>query len=253
MLAPPDTRALAVKLRQKYVETCDKCRRTGTVIQDDSDDEPWNQKSQPCACAELVRFKVGLREARIPREFFGVLSIKPEYNLDRFKKVQEYAAELASRYDDGDGFLFYGLNGAGKTMCGCYILAHAIKQGYTASYLTAKELAAATGRAKGDDAFSAWLGKYLANDFLVLDELGKEYRNGNEYSLSELDELLRSRRGERRPTIICTNMSLHEFRDGYGHSFYSLTKDALAQLAFEATTDFRDELKRRKATKNAKV
>lgn len=251
MLVRPNTASLAVSLRQKYVDSCPLCRHTGVVMgEPDNEDEPWNVKSKACTCAEVVRYKVGLRDARIPREFFGALDVVPEYNKDRFAQVQDYVNALAYRRKEGDGFLFYGMNGAGKTLFSCYILANAIKAGYTAAYLTAKELAAATAQARGDYPYRDWLAGFLDRDFLVLDELGKEYRNGSEYSLSELDDLLRNRRGARLPTVICTNMSLHEFRDGYGQSFYSLTKDALTQLAFEASTDFRDILKRRK---NGKV
>lgn len=249
MLRPPETDKLAASLKAKYIDACPKCRQTGKLIKP-VPGAPWDYTTEPCECAKTVRYKLGLRRARIPREFVEVLDVMPERNMDRFAVVQQYVKDLRAHFDEGDGFLFYGLNGAGKTMFSCYILANAIRAGYSAIYMTAKEYAAACGQARSDWQFRAWFQEIILSSFLVLDELGKEYRSGNEYSLAELDDLLRTRRGAKLPTVICTNMSLHEFRDGYGASFFSLTKGSLEHLAFEASTDFRDVIKGRK---NAKV
>lgn len=245
MLTIPDTSRLAAVLKARHIAPCVVCRGTGFKCA--GSDEIDDLSITPCACTERVRYQIGLRESRVPKEFHKLVSnLKPEMNQDRFARGQDYVNKIHDKRAQGEGFLCYGLNGAGKTMFGCYILASAIRSGYTAAYLTSKELATGAVQAKSDYIFREWFNSYLQRDFLCLDELGKEYRNGSEYSLSELDDLLRTRRGARLPTVICTNLNLRDFKDGYGVSVFSLIKDIMTLLAFEASKDFRDELKVRK-------
>ena len=76
--------------------------------------------------------------------------------------------------------------------------------------------------------------------------MGKEHRkSGSEYALSELDSLLRWRRGESKPTIVCTNFDAGEFASEYGASLWSVIRDRLEILKFHSG-DFRKDLKQRR-------
>lgn len=63
--------------------------------------------------------------------------------------------------------------------------------------------------------------------FLVLDDVGREYRTSSGFVESRLGELLRDRMANRLVTSITTNLNPQEFRESYG--------EATAQLVVEST------------------
>lgn len=52
--------------------------------------------------------------------------------------------------------------------------------------------------------------------YMVIDDLGMEYMDKNQYFNSRLDEILEERSGNYLPTLITTNLNGHDFKERYG-------------------------------------
>jgi DNA replication protein DnaC len=205
-------------------------------------------RTAPCTCQKTVIFLTALRAANVPREFWEIEEVEFEWNQAARARVEEYTADLAGALRAGAGFLMTGRNGVGKTSCACVILARAARAGRTVAYMTSHDFITSAIPASRDAELESWRHALGAADFLVLDEVGKEHRAaGSEYALSELDSLLRWRRGENKPTVICTNFDAREFATTYGDSLWSAIRDRLEVLKFR-DGDFRTELKRRRGS-----
>jgi len=111
--------------------------------------------------------------------------------------------------------------------------------------LTSHEFAVSK-RSWNDKPLLAWLDEMVNADFLVLDEVGKEYRaKGSDWVSAEFDTLLRRRRGFHLPTIIITNLTVVQLKERYGESLWSIMKDRMKVLQY-APGDFRRELGKRR-------
>lgn len=246
MLRPPDIDGLYADLWRTTVEPCLVCRGAGTVSKES--DDPLFPTSSPCDCKREVMLRCALRSANVPREFWEVESLEFEWNKPARAVVEKYLEDLAGARREGRGFLMIGANGVGKTACACVVLCRAARAGYSIAYLTAHGLVTSVIPATRDPELNAWRRQLLEADFLVLDEMGKEHRAaGSEFAVSELDSLLRWRRGELRPTILCTNLEAREFASPelYGESLWSILRDRLETLKFR-DGDYRAELKKRR-------
>jgi len=138
-----------------------------------------------------------------------------------------------------------GENGFCKTFSSCHLLAKALSQGYTGGYLTAQEFMSIKRAAWNNDELSAWLQDLTTSDFLVLDEVGKEYRKpGSDWVAAEFDTLLRLRRGHLKPTIIISNLTILQFKERYGASLWSILIDRMEVLQY-APGDYREVLSKR--------
>jgi DNA replication protein DnaC len=78
---------------------------------------------------------------------------------------------------------------------------------------------------------------------LLIDDVGKEYE-GAKFAKTELDNLLRTRVQNARPTLISMNMTLDEFEETYGMAVMSLMRErsVLIKLLGE---DFRNQMNAR--------
>ena len=227
--------ALHRELTRKAVETCSDCGGSGlvTVIEGD---EP---SSRRCACRRRVDHLVRLAAAEVPREFWTVADLVLEWNRDKQEAVTAYCGNLAAAREHGLGFLMTGENGVGKTVCACTVLDAALRQGYSAHYVTFHTLLARIRRGQRDWMLRDALDEALRCDFLVLDELGKEGAASQDaYVVSELDAVLRQRRHNLLPTVVVTNLEADRVGDVYGASVDSLISDRMRVLTFRPG-DFR--------------
>jgi DNA replication protein DnaC len=246
MFRPPDVDGLAAILWERFVVTHDRCRGTGYLVEDS--DDLLLSRTTPCTCNLEVRFHCALLAANVPREFWTVEGLEFERNVDHRATVEEYTLDLAAARRTGRGFLMAGSNGVGKTASACVVLCRAARAGYSIGYVTVHDFVTSTIPASRDPDLDRWRRDLLEAEFLVLDEVGKEHKAaGSEFVTSELDSLLRWRRGEFRPTVLCTNLEPRDFAapDRYGASLWSIVRDRVEVLKFR-DGDFRTELKRRK-------
>jgi DNA replication protein DnaC len=148
----------------------------------------------------------------------------------------------------GVGLLLHGKPGAGKTALSCAILQDLIsttpgtiwgkkmsRPVYFSSYPKILQLMKdrMDDREESDSLLRAILGEDEASAVrvLVIDDLGKEYRNANRWAETMFDHLLRNRFDEGWPTIVTTNVPLGEWDSVYGSAMGSFAHEAFIPLA----------------------
>jgi DNA replication protein DnaC len=239
LLHLPDFDALIDYQHRKIIGKCVVCHATGWIHEDIDD---FHTKQLPCECRKRASYKMGLVAGNIPPEFWKVEDLEWTYNLDNLERVYAYCADLPSARSEGRGFTMTGENGAGKTGMACVILSAALRAGYRAAYLTAHDYLTTIPATWRDTELKEWLNELIQADFLVLDEMGKEFRAAEASKLAEVDSLLRARRGAMKPTIAVSNLSLKGFREVYGSSIDSILADRNKRLLYEPG-DFRKRKK----------
>lgn len=235
MLHVPDLDSVSDGIMKRTVEVCQACSATGWIHQEVDD---FTTKQVPCDCRRAASFDIGLVAGGIPPEFWSVEQFNFVYNTTNLGVVKKYCDDLTSAKRSGRGFTFLGENGAGKTGMATLILARALRAGFSVGYLTAHDYLSGIPASWRDPALREWLDELTAADFMVLDEMGKEYRAQDASRMADMDGLLRARRSARRPTICISNLGRSEFKDVYGASIDSIMSDINTQLLFEPG-DFR--------------
>jgi len=239
MLIVPNIAGLQQELWERRVAKCTSCGGVGSRMEPDPED-PIVLNRVICGCKRWVDLRVSYLNANIPREFWD-LEMKDWVRSKRAKdNVAEYIGQLRANKDKGIGLIMLGENGVGKTLAGAIILKSAVGAGYSAGYITIPEFISSIIPADREPELSEWLWYLLRADFLVLDEVGKEYRkSGSEHVRVQLDSLLRERRGQHRPTILISNFEKDaQLRERYGESITSILIDRTRLVAF-SPGDFR--------------
>lgn len=179
-------------------------------------------KPKPKALTEeiLVRMNIGRRFWR------ANVSDLPENTTKGL--FRSYMQNLAQNYDEGWGLFMYGNNGVGKTHSSCALLKEIQKQGYSTYCILADVLKASYIDGSRFDADNSIIQRVESVDFLLLEDLGKEY-SGKGSGFAELcfENLLRKRSRECLPTLVTTNLSPQAFKERYKQSAASLAMECM--------------------------
>lgn len=166
-----------------------------------------------CNCADqLQRYKhylnagIGLTYQRLNwNDYFG------DRNAQAF--VKGYIDALDVNMLEGRGFAMFGKAGTGKTMLASFALKEAVRRGIECYMTTAKDYIENTKRGWNNAKYAKWYKRKIdAARVLVLDDLGKEIEGGfgakgADYAIGQIENLLRVRTQQSRPTIVTTNLS----------------------------------------------
>ena len=184
----------------------------------------------------------------VPREYIHA-------DLDEYP-IEENIRELFARYmdyldemfDDKINLILYGSNGSGKTYLSSLIVKEAYRRRYTSFRVTLKSFIDMHFKRDKDELIAEKLDEIINAEFLVIDEVGKETFDKSQLNITVLEELLRERDTQGKPTIICTNLPL-EGRGGlyeqYGKSIQSLIDGNFVKIKFEGE-DNRHDVTRKK-------
>ena len=158
---------------------------------------------------------------------------------------RKYIQDLHNNYQQGWGIFLYGANGVGKTHASCALLKEVEMRGYTTYCILADILKVAYIDGSRFDSDNSVTQRVETVDFLLLEDLGKEY-SGKGSGFAELcfENLLRKRSRECLPTRITTNLTPGSFKERYKQSAASLAMECMIacemrgvdrrKLAFEA-------------------
>jgi len=125
-------------------------------------------------------------------------------------------AQWFTRIEAGDqplGLYLYGPVGSGKTGLAAASLRLATEQGYDGWFTTVPRLLQSQRDSFGDRGESP-MAYALRIDVLLLDDLGAERPTG--WAMEQLDDLIRERVAELRPTIVTSNFTLPEIAERLG-------------------------------------
>jgi len=157
--------------------------------------------------------------------------------------IVRYIVQLDDMFRDGIGLYMWGDFGVGKSGLAVEILKEALRRGkYEVAFmfwpevmkkLTAFDEVPADVRAETEK-------QLLTLDFVVIDDVGREYRReGSNWVSSNVDSIFRQRMHLGVPTILTSNFSMEHVRTMYGDSLASVFRGNLVEVRVEAEKDHR--------------
>lgn len=168
-----------------------------------------------------------LTRMNIGRRFWSaqVTDLPDNTTKDLFRS---YVQNLTNNYAEGWGLFMYGNNGVGKTHSSCALLKEVQRRGYSTYCILADVLKAAYIDGSRFDADNSVTQRVERVDFLLLEDLGKEY-SGKGSGFAELcfENLLRKRSRDCLPTLVTTNLSPQAFKERYKQSAASLAMECM--------------------------
>lgn len=146
------------------------------------------------------------------------------------ERIADYVQLIETHVRKGVGLYLWGDNSRGKTYIASALCKYVWARYRVASYLiTAPDLYEAT---KAD--FPAHIGSeesvlYRVRNvrFLVVDDLGREYRATSGFFEAELSSILRNRIREAKTTTITSNLAPGKISSVYGQSVFELLKSSM--------------------------
>jgi DNA replication protein DnaC len=145
-------------------------------------------------------------------------------------KINDYVSSLDKYIRQGVGLYLWGENSRGKTYIASALCKYVWGMYRVASYLiTAPDLYDAT---KSDypaheGSEETVLGRAQKVRFLVIDDLGREYRAKTGFFESELSSILRNRIRSKKTTVITSNLDPKRIAPIYGESVFELLKSSM--------------------------
>lgn len=213
----------------KSVQSCSTCSGTGHIRVEG--------KLKECVCRK--RFSdwekyigVGIPELYWDKNWSDY-TVPP---ADILALCQQYVERVVEMYKRGVGLYLWGDFGVGKSGLAVEILKGILRipdNPYTVSFaffpdvmrdLTSFDTVRPEDRAETER-------KLIDSDFLVLDDIGREYRReGSSWVGSNIDAYFRKRMNASLPTLMTSNFSLSKVKDLYGDSIASIFRGSLVEL-----------------------
>lgn len=197
--------------------------------------------------AELKKefeWKAKLLQAGIPAIYWGLGFEHYEGDTKAKAVTKKYVGMIDEAFKEGMGLLFFGKHGTGKTMLSCIIGAEAIKKDYTVKYIGITKVIDGIMAGFSNEQLKERLNTVITRtEFLILDDLGKEYRGIgdklNPMVRLELDRILRDRVNRGVATIGSTNYGKKEISNAYGDSVFSIFRGNIHFVEVEGP-DYRE-------------
>lgn len=147
-----------------------------------------------------------------------------DYGKKVYDEVVEYANNLSNARKNGISLFLWGNFGTGKTLLAVCVLKEAIKQGFTAQMTSLGGIIEVYAEGWSNPSQKENFNRRVKNvDFLLIDDVGKEYRaKNNDLVEVAFDNLIRYRVFRRKPCILTTNTDISKVQTVYGQSLASL-------------------------------
>ncbi len=203
------------------IYTCSKCHDTGFV------------EGRPCSCLKQQLINSYYMQSNIhsiletenfdhfcldyySKQPDGIHSFTPyEYMKNVLAQSKAFAADFDKK---GGNLLFHGNTGLGKTFLSNCIAKALLDQGHTVLYLTAarlfEDIMPDVVMNKKQNQDNPQIYNYVYScDLLIIDDLGTEFVN--EFTRSEVYQVINERLLTKKSMLVSTNLSLKEIRDYY--------------------------------------
>jgi DNA replication protein DnaC len=189
------------------------------------------QKDYPKDWEEKFYLYALYLRSNLPRVYWDLDMKDFKGDKDLLKLVKKYIDNLEEALKWGQGFIFYGDYGTGKTSLACMIGKEAIKKDFSVKFISMSKILDMI-----KDSFDSYETKDRLDttiervEILILDDLGKEYfgvRKQLAPMLSlKLDSLFRERINRNRITVVTTNLGSKAIKETYGDSVWSVLNGA---------------------------
>jgi DNA replication protein DnaC len=165
---------------------------------------------------------------------------KFQINLNAF--IEDYVDNAVHNLESGKGIVFTGPTGRGKSLSSMKILMKLVDKNYSGYFLTVKAFLDLIKQSWTDEEKEKLLNKIFNSQFLVIDDIGVEYKkDGSDWSLTEIDNLFRHRYYKKLPIIITTNSPLEKLKEKYAQRIISLFHERLLYVPIISKDDFREK------------
>ena len=152
------------------------------------------------------------------------INLNFEEGNELLSKIGRYVTHLENARRKGISIMLSGSNGTGKSLLATCILKEAIKRGFSGQMTSLGGIIQLYTDGWGDPIKRQKFDSRIRNtDFLLIDDVGKEYQAKNS-DLTEImfDNLIRYRVGRNKPFILTTNTGPEDLLSRYGTSLMSL-------------------------------
>ena len=160
---------------------------------------------------------------------------------EAWKYVGEYIKNLINAKNHGLGVFLYGTQGTGKTYLAIVILKEALRNGFSVRKTSLSQIIMMMTQGWYDDLTRTKFEKEIKNvDFLLIDDIGKEYQAKGDTPLHivAFDGVIRYRVERQKPTILTSNHPPSELREMLGASITSILSEKVLPVEFSGP-DFR--------------
>lgn len=231
------------------MKKCKICNGKGYVFDQHLDykGEKESNIAKECECLKKINLYRKYKNSNILPNYYGFDFSKDFITEGPVKKsILSIMKNLEEFKEMGYGLVLHGGKGTGKTMIGSEILKAAIRNGYSARY----EFFPSIVETLADRDFKASDARRLSEanvanpDFLVLDELGKEFSGHKHFGKQDISRFLEInvlKKRSNKSTILISNLDegLEGFKKEYGQFVVSVIKSKLKIINMEGM-DFRD-------------
>lgn len=147
--------------------------------------------------------------------------------------ARAYTEDICSNIEVGHGLYLHSENyGTGKSFLATIIARTAILADYNVFMTTFPDMISSTKAGWKDAEYSKWYrARVDSAQLLILDDVGKELMDtkghNNDFAKQMLDNIVRTRTQQGRPTIMTSNQSLQDLRTAYGRPLSSLMNETM--------------------------
>lgn len=220
------------KILHQWTETKDGrfcCLRCGREQSSTSEEERCGRRPE----GELTEKQ--LEMIRIGRRYWGG-------ELEKFSEekwgaqLYNYCLKLRKMYRSGYGLFLWGDGSIGKSYAASVVLKEAMRCGFTGILVSPLDYLDSKINKTMFDEERFLYERIETVDFLVIDDIGKEVvKKQSEWAIMNIDNLLRRRLRECKPTLLTTNMSPAKFGQRYGTSIRHLALEALCPIHIDGS------------------
>lgn len=218
---------------------CHNCDGSGFLK--DENNNIILQEDKRCVC----HYQDKLLHANIGMDYWSINQQNFEGSSLDLKKVQPYLDDIEILKETGRGLYLYSPGfGSGKTSLASMLLKKVLfTTPYSALFIPFSDLVIINTRymlSTFDTIINDKVDAIRNADFLVIDDIGKEYDNNKDNGRATLNSILRFRDMWHKPTIYTANIPLDDnFPKLYGGSNYSIISGRSRQITMENDTDLR--------------